>query len=438
MPVVAHASIWWGLLGLSPLILYFVLILSNVDVLPATLVCVLVGAVLTHQSLVSLGEAVAHAMTSFLALVGLIIMLGRGLGEVLNETRVTHTLVHRIIYGIGIDTEKKAMTGIMLSVLVVVGLLGTLAGGTAIIAPIIVPIAAAVGLSRSSVAIMFQTAGEEGLILGPFTPPVITLLGLTHITYPEMLWKVAIPFSCVTFAASWIILQRVQKATRNRPEHLYQAGKDMQAFVPTPRQKRTTATFILLFIGLVLYGLVARAGTAYIIVIMLGLSVAIGLIGGLKLNRTFQAVVKGMASNVWLFLLFLLLEPFLNFVEKAGGYAALVRLLQPLVNLGGKSMVVISAGLLGAFGFSGAAVAVLKMLNDLFHPLVAHYGISMFAWSVALVVATRVTNFVHPGANMFSSMGFAESKDLKSMFKNGITIASAQIVFLILYAWLFV
>jgi len=143
MPVLAHVNIWWGLLGLSPLVLYFVLILCDVDVLPATLVCVLVGAVLTHQSLVTLGEAVAHAMTSFLALVGLIIMLGRGLGEVLTETKVTHTLVHKIIYGIGIDTEKKAMTGIMVSVLVVVGLLGTLAGGNAIIAPIIVPIAAA-------------------------------------------------------------------------------------------------------------------------------------------------------------------------------------------------------------------------------------------------------------------------------------------------------
>ena len=438
MPMIAHVNIWWGILGLTPLILYFVLILCNVDVLPATLICVLIGAVLTHQSLLTLGDAVAHAMTSFLALVGLIIMLGRGLGEVLTETRVTHTLVHKIIYGIGVDTEKKAMTGIMVSVLVAVGLLGTLAGGNAIIAPIIVPIAAAVGLSRSSVAIMFQTAGEEALILGPFTPPVITLLGLTHITYPQMLWRVAIPISCVTFTASWFILQRVQRATRSQPELLYKTSGDIEAFVPTPKQKRTTWIFILLFIALVVYGLLTKASTSYIIVIMLGLSVVIGLIGGLKLNQTFKSVIKGMASNVWLFLLFLLLEPFLNFVEQAGGYAALTRIMQPLVNLGGKAMVVVSAGVLGAFGFSGAAVAVLKMLNDMFHPMVVRYSISMFAWSVALVVATRVTNFVHPGANMFSSMGFAESKDLKSMFKNGIAIAVAQIAFLVIYAFLFV
>jgi hypothetical protein len=428
-------SIWWGLLGLLPLVLYLVLVFRGMDILPATLVCVLIGAVLTHQSVLSLGEAVAKAMTSFLALVGLIIMLGRGLGEVLTETKVTHTLVHKIIYGIGIDTEKKAMVGIMLSGLVVVGLLGTLAGGNAIIAPIVIPIAAAVGLSKSSVGIMFQTAGEEALTLGPFTPPVITLLGLTGLTYPQMLWRAAIPISCVTFTASWIMLQRVQKATRNKPEYAYEITKDMKAFAPNAREKTATALFLLLFAASVVYGIVTRASTSYVIVIMLGLALATGLVGGLGLNQIFKLVIKGMAGNVWLFLLFLLLDPFLNFIEKAGGYAALAHLLQPLVTVGGRRVVVISGGVLGAFGFSGAVVAVLKMLHELFTPLLVKHAIPMAVWSVALIVATRVTNFVHPGANMFSSMGFAESKDLKSMFKNGIAIAVAQIGLLVIYAF---
>jgi hypothetical protein len=434
----ADFNLWWGLLGLVPLILYLVLVFRNVDILPATLICVLLGAVLTHQSLISLGNVVAKAMTSFLALVGLIIMLGRGLGEVLTETKVTHTLVHKIIYGIGVDTEKRAMLGIFLSGLVIVGVLGTMAGGNAIIAPIVLPIAATVGLSRSSVAIMFQTAGEEALILGPFTPPVITLLGLTKITYPEMLWKVAIPISCVTFTACWIMLQRVQKATRNKPECTYEINKEMRTFVPNAKERRTTASFLILFAAAVLYGVVTKASTPYVIVIMLGLALLTGLIGGLGLNQIFKLVVKGMAGNVWLFLLFLLLDPFLNFIDQAGGYAALARLMQPLVTLGGKPVVVISGGILGAFGFSGANVAVLKMLHELFNPLLVKYAIPMFVWSVALVVATRVTNFVHPGANMFSSMGFAESKDVKSMFKNGAAIAVAQIAFLIIYTLIFV
>lgn len=169
---------------------------------------------------------------------------------------------------------------------------------------------------------------------------------------------------------------------------------------------------------------------------MLGLALATGLVGGLGLNQIFKLVVKGMAGNVWLFLLFLLLDPFLNFIEKAGGYAALAHLLQPLVTVGGRPVVVISGGVLGAFGFSGAVVAVLKMLHELFSPLLVKYAIPMAVWSVSLIVATRVTNFVHPGANMFSAMGFAESKDLKSMFKNGIAIAVAQISLLVIYAFL--
>ena len=152
-------TLWWGLLGLAPLLIYIVLVFRDVDILTATVICVVIGALLSHQSLLSFGAALAASMGSFLALVGLIIMLGRGLGEVLNATRVSHTIVHQIIYGIGVDTEKKAMLGIMVSCLVIVGLLGTMAGGNAIIAPIVLPIAAALGLSRSTVGGIFQPAG---------------------------------------------------------------------------------------------------------------------------------------------------------------------------------------------------------------------------------------------------------------------------------------
>jgi hypothetical protein len=56
---------------------------------------------------------------------------------------------------------------------------------------------------------------------------------------------------------------------------------------------------------------------------------------------------------------------------------------------------------------------------------------------VALIVATRVTNFIYPGANMFSSLGFAETKDIKSMLKNGWVVAACQTLFLVVYSLLF-
>lgn len=428
-------NLWWGLVGLLPLLVYVILVFRDVDPLPATVICVVIGAVLSGQTVVSFGAVMAKAMGSFLALVGLIIMLGRGLGEVLTATKVSHTIVHRIIYGIGVDTEKKAMLGIMLSCMVVIGLLGTMAGGNAILAPIVLPIAAAVGLSRSTVGVIFQAVGEEALILGPFTPPVVTLLGLTKINYGEMLLFVAGPVALITMIVTWFMVQRIQQQTKDSDAYVRQEG--IEQFVPTAASKRATTVFMVLFLIAVVYGIVAKAATSFIIVVMLGLAIVTGLVGGLKFGEILNLIVKGMAGNVGLFLLFLILEPFILFIEKSGGFKALAIILQPLVEVGGKAAVVFAGGLIGAFGISGATVAELKMLHEMFVPMVNQYGVSLLAWSVALVVATRVTNFIYPGANMFSSMGFAESKNVKYMIKNGVVVALCQTAFLFVYAMLF-
>ena len=428
-------QLWWGLLGLAPLLVYVILVFRDVDILPATVICVLLGALLSHQTLLSFAAALANSMGSFLALVGLIIMLGRGLGEVLSATKVSHTIVHRIIFGIGVDSEKKAMLGIMLACLVIVSLLGTMAGGNAIIAPIVLPIAAAVGLSRSTVAVIFQAVGEEALILGPFTPPVITLLGLTKIGYGHMLLLVSGPVALITITATWIMIQRIQRRTKD--ENPYRQPEGIELFQPSAQNRRATTVFIGCFLTAVIYGIIAQAPTSFVIVIMLGLSLITGFVGGLTFDEILKLVIKGMAGNVGLFLLFLLLDPFIVFVQQAGGFLALAQLIKPMMEFGGKPVIVISGGLLGAFGISGATVATLKLLHEMFNPLLARYGVSMLAWSLALVVATRVNNFVFPGANMISSLGFAESDDLKSMIGNGWLVASCQLTFLAIFSLFF-
>ena len=428
-------ELWWGLLGLAPLLVYVVLVFRDVEILSATAICVLLGAVLSQQTLISFAAALANSMGSFLALVGLIIMLGRGLGEVLSATKVSHTIVHSIIFSVGVDTEKKAMLGIMLACLTIVGLLGTMAGGNAVIAPIVLPIAAAVGLSRSTVAVIFQAVGEEALILGPFTPPVITLLGLTKIGYGQMLLCVSGPVALITIAATWVMIQRIQKRTKDTGA--YQQPEDLERFEPAPINRRATAVFVGCFLLAVIYGIAVKAPTSFVIVIMLGLSLITGFVGGLKLDEILKLIIKGMAGNVGLFLLFLLLDPFILFVQQAGGFVALAELIKPMMEFGGKPVIVISGGLLGAFGISGATVATLKLLHEMFNPLLARYGVSMLAWSLALVVATRVNNFVFPGANMVSSLGFAESDDLKSMIGNGWVVAGCQLTFLTIFSIFF-
>jgi len=426
-------AVWRGLFGLLPLVLYVVLVFRNVEILTATALCVVAGALISGQTLVSFGAALAAGMGSFLALIGLIIMLGRGLGEVLNATGVSHAIVHGILRSIGVDTEKKAMLGIMAACLVMVGLLGTMAGGNAIIAPIVVPVAAAVGLSRSTVGVMFQAVGEEALILGPFTPPVVTLLGLTGISYGDMLLYVSGPVALITLGVTWFMARRIQKRTRETDPYAEEDAATPAE--PSLRSRRATLVFLISFLVAVFHGVAIKAPTSFVVVIMLGLSLITGLAGGLRPGEVLGLVVKGMAGNVGMFLLFLLLDPFIKFVEQAGGFATLSSLFRPIMETGGKPVIVLTGGLLGAFGISGATVATLKLLHEMFNPLLARYGVSMLAWSLALVVATRVHNFLFPGANMLSSLGFAESGDMKSMLKNGWAVAACQLAFLAVYSW---
>ena len=310
-----------------------------------------------------------------------------------------------------------------------------MAGGHAVIAPIVLPGAASLGLSRSTVGVIFQAVGEEALILGPFTPPVITLLGLTGISYGTMLLCVSGPIALITLTVTWFMLQRIQRRTRDSSP--YELPEEIQRFTPSPRSSRATVAFVVTFLAAVVYGIMVKAPTSFVVVIMLGLSLVTGFAGGLRLDAILRHVVRGMAGNVGLFLLFLLLDPFIVFVEKAGGFVALATLLKPFMEVGGKGVIVITGGFLGAFGISGATVATLKLLHEMFNPLLVRFGVSMVAWSLALVVATRVHNFVFPGANMVSSLGFAESDDMKSMLRNGWVVAACQLSFLTVYSLLF-
>ncbi len=434
MPAAGTFNVWWGLLALFPLILYIFLVFRDMEPLPATIICIIVGAAISGIGIVGLGNMLVKAMSSFLAVVGLIIMLGRGLGEVMTATKVSHTLVHKIIYGIGIDTQKKAMLGISISCFIIVGLLGTMAGGNAILAPIVIPVAASVGLSRSTMGVIFHAVGEEALIVGPFTPPVVTLLGLTGLTYGTMLFYAALPIATITLIITWINMQRIQRDTEKTNPYPEQSD-EIERFVPTKESSRATAVFSVLFIAAIVYGLFKGAGTSFVVIIMLGLSMATGFAGGLNLDTICKHVIKGMAGNVGLFLLFLILDPFIGIIEGGGGFKALTVLLQPLVDVGGKASVIISGGLIGAFGISGATVAELKMLHSMFADMLKQNNVSMVAWSVALIIATRVTNFIYPGANMFSSMGFAQSSDIKALIRNGFVVAIAHTCALIFYAY---
>ncbi|MEN9947011.1 MAG: hypothetical protein RLZZ293_1397 [Pseudomonadota bacterium] len=423
---------YFQLASLSIIILYTILVFRNIDPLIATIIAVGLGFLFNWSTPIEIGKIIANSLGSFLALVGLIIMLGRGLGEVLTETKVSHTLVHKIVHSIGVNTQTRVKVGVIISSLTIVAILGTLAGGLAILAPILRPIASKVKLSRPSLAVLMQASGEEALILGPFAPPVVALLGVSGLSYTNMLIYASIPISCVTLIVTWYMAGKLQQQYANE-QFNYDQSNTVE-FIPNSQQKKTTLWFIISFVLCVVYGLLAKAGTSFVIFVMLFLTISSGLSAKLSLARIFELLLDGMKKNFHLFFIFLLLGPMLDLVQQAGGFNALLKLFAQLNQHGGKTILAILVGITGAFGMPAAAAAVIKMLYSLFIPSVQALNLSMTSFAFSILLATRITNFAIPGANMFAAMGFAESSNIKAMIKNGLIVTIVQIAFLVIYS----
>ena len=406
------------ILGLAPLILYIILAFKkNMHPIVNVAVCVLFGAILTKQSLGSLGAVIYESMGSFLALVGFIIMLGSGLGMVLRKTGVAENIVQVLMQKIGVKTQKRAVLATMVCSVVLVTLLGTLAGANAIIAPIVIPLVAAVGLTPSTLAVIFQGAGQTGLFLSPFSPPMVTLM-----SYPRILLCAGLPIALIMWIGTYWIALRVQKQTQGKEDFGEEAvNADTVSFAPDAKTKRATASatiaFALVMAAMVVWGICSKGGASFVILVMIVASLVTGLIGGMSAGQVFDAMMEGCGKLFWLFFMFLLFNPFLNFVTESGGFDALVTLVEPYISIGGKAGFAVIVTLIGIFGINGAAVAQAMMIDSLFRPFLGDLGVSMELWAMIVLVGHQITSYAYPGLDMIGQMGLAHAKDIKPMMK---------------------
>ncbi|MBR0108571.1 MAG: citrate transporter [Pyramidobacter sp.] len=404
----------WGLL---PLLLYIVLAFKKgMHPLVNVAVCVLFGAILTKQPLGSLGAVISKSMGSFLALVGLIIMLGAGLGAVLRKTGVADNIVNILMRRIGVSTQKRAIIATMVCSVVLVTLLGTLAGANAIIAPIVIPLVAAVGICPSTLAVIFQGAGQTGLFLSPFSPPMVTLMGISGLSYPQILLCAGLPISIIMWIGVYFTALSIQKHA-DGSEKFEGSAEAPADYTPTPAASRATATFLITMALLVAYGIYAKGGASYVIIVMLTAAIVTGVAGGLSLGAIFDAIMEGCGKMFWLYFMFLLFNPFLDFVVKSGAFGALVDLLKPYLQSTGKLGFSLLTGAIGVFGINGAAVAQAMMMNEMFAGFLQPLGISMQLWVLIVLVGHQITSFAYPGLDMLAQMGLAHAKDVKPMLK---------------------
>ncbi|MDU1910946.1 Na+/H+ antiporter NhaC family protein [Fusobacterium sp.] len=423
-----------ALIGFLPLVIYLYLAFKGKNLLSTVIICVLVGAVLTGQTPVSLSNEIANGLKSFLGLIGFIIMMGAGLGEVLTETKVARNLVEILIKKVGIKSQNQAIIVTMGTSTLLVSLLGTLAGANAMIAPILIPIVASFGLTPNALAVILHGAGACGLFLGPFVPPVITLMGLTGLTYGAYLANVGVPVAILVLITTYYTGKKVQKQYEGIEMYSAEDMDKDEEFVSTPEINKATIVFAVVMIGMLAYGIYAKAGAAYAIVVMLAVAFTTGLAAGRSMMDIIGSLTKGATRMFWLFFMFVLYDPFLKFVTMTGAFTTLGDMLKPLIEVSGDIGFIIISTLVGIFGVSGAAVAQSVVLNDLFKNIVMDINLPMTIWGTVLLIGSQITSFAYPTGDMIGQMGLARSKDLKSMIRNGMSITIVMVIYVIIRA----
>ncbi|MFR6448753.1 MAG: Na+/H+ antiporter NhaC family protein [Peptoniphilus grossensis] len=423
------------IVGLLPLLLYvFLSFKKNTNAVVNVGICVILGAILVKQPILELGDVIKEAMGSFLALVGLIIMLGSGLGSVLRTTGIAENIVHFLMDKIGINTERKAILATMLTSVILVTLLGTLAGANAVIAPIVISLVAAVGITPSTLAVIFQGAGQAGLFLSPFSPPMVTLKEITGLTYGQVLMYAGIPVALSMWIVTYFVAKHAQKSTKGISKFDLKEFTDNKEYKPTKQTNRATIVFLLSLFTLLVFGVVKGRGASYAIFIMITVAMLTGLSYGLKAKDIAEDFFEGMQKMVWMFCMFILFEPFLRFVEASGAFTALFELLEPLVISSGQVITSVVIALIGVFGINGAAVAQAVLMDNLFGEMIRGMGMHMGLWCLLVLVGHQITSFAYPGVDMLGAMGLAQSKDIKSMLKLGYSIILVTMTLVVIMA----
>lgn len=423
----------WGLL---PLLLFVVLVFRAWHPVAAILVATVVGAVMSGASLLEVASVTRDGLGSFLAYVGLIIMAGGGLGKVAEKTGVAQNLVSVVMNRIGIKTQNRAIIGSMCSSAMLSGSLGTLAGANAVVAPVIIPIVARIGLSSSAVAVIFQGAGVTGLFLGPFTPPMITFMEITGLSYFDILIYAGLPVSLIMWGVTYFFVKRtLPKTIISHPyshEDLAELDSSDRSNLDNRRVKLATWVFVCTLVTLIGYGIAIKGGSTFAIVVITLTAITTGLAGGLKAQEIAETFFAGAMPLIWLFFQFILFTPFIYYAQELGGFEALKNLLMPIIDTSGDTMLVALTAITGIAGIPGAAVAQSVILDEMFGSVFQQADLPLSIYILVLLIGSQMTEFLYPVGDTLGAMGIARSNDLKSMIIFGMVVTLAVLIFVIL------
>lgn len=422
--LITAPSLW----ALVPMILFLVLTLRGKNYTLSVGIAAILGCILMGQGPAEFAGILVDNLGGTLGQVGLIIMFGSGLGLVMDAAGINEVIVNFVVKKIGVNSERKGMFACYLVSLIMVVLIGTLNGGNAVVAPIILPIVAAAGLTPTTVCFLMFNAGLVGVTIGPFCSAVAAALGVSGLSYQDYMIYSAIPYSLVWSIVSFIIAIRIQKKTKTQGEK-YESVEIPAQFHATTRQRNACIGFLTAFIVCLIYGLIVGSTMKYVMFVILFLSAVVGCFIKQPYDKTIALFGRGMGKMGGMFLSFLLTGVMIDTISLGGGWEALSDLILHIIGSNGKYLLMVIASFVGGFGVEGAVVTQMQIIQSAFWDIASNMGIPMTAWSIVLIAAVRITSIVYPSANYAAHLGFARSENMKTLLVAGWITAAIMMAF---------
>ncbi|MBP2367595.1 Na+/H+ antiporter NhaC family protein [Pseudonocardia parietis] len=408
----------WGLL---PIVLYAGLALSGMNITVATAVAVISALLVLLPTPVAAAELLGDSLGEMVTMIGLIIMLGAGVGEILRVTGVADTIVQSVLRVVGHTSRTRTILGVMLACLALVAALGTLAGALAIAAPILLPVVARLGFTRSATAAMMFIGGCAGLAIAPFAGSNVAIMSAAEVGYLPYLLYGAGPLALLSIVAGLLIVPWIQRRTEGTGDGYDDA--DVAAPEPTDasfRRGPATVAFVATLLASIVYAVATEAGTSFPLLALPVLAVVTGLAAGLRVSSIARHVIQGAGTQVTMFLLFWLLAAFFLVVDELKPFDVVLETFSAEFGAMSPLLFVAVIALLGWVGVPGATAAQVVLLDEVFGGLAASLGIGVNAWVIVLLFASKIDTYgPFPNANMVGAMGLARSSNLRSLLVAG-------------------
>ncbi len=424
----------WGLL---PIVLYAVLCLLGMDIVVATVVALLSGVLVARLTPLETGELLGDGLGDSITMIGLIIVLGAATGEVLKVTGVAQTIVSWVMRLVGERSRTAALLGMMLACLVLVAALGTLAGALAIAAPILLPIAARLGFTRSATAAALFIGGCAGLALAPFAGSNVAVMDAAEVGYLTYLAYGAGPLAVLSVVWGLVVVGWMQRRTVGTGDEYDRAAIGAEVRDVPATAGRATAAFVVVLLASVVYATVTGAGTSFPLLALPVLGVVTGLAGGLAPARLLAAMYKGGASLISILILFWLLAGLFALIDLLAPFDVVLAAVGDDLARGSGFVFTLVVAALGWVGVPGATAAQVVLLDEVFGPLQATLGVSGGAWVATMLFASKADTYgPFPNGNMVGAMGLARSTNLRNMLLTGWAVLVPACLMYVVILWI--